>query len=169
MQNSAGFIFCILVIYMHSPLRLCLWRHPIGGPTVEPQQWPSTVSWTCVASWLVRKKSLSSLTLGWLCHLSLECTKLEHRLGGPGIFSVPVYNLLEYFLSRFQMQTFHFALNTTFSIGFGDGSSGIPTPWIKKFILVYTLVIGPYTMPYNMSTCLGTSHYILVYDFPESI
>ena len=50
-------------------------------------------------------------------------------------------------------------------------SSGILTPWIKtwKYILVYTLAIGPYTMPYDMSTCLGTSHYILVYDFPESI
>ncbi len=37
-------------------------------------------------------------------------------------------------------------------------TSGIPTPWIKKYILVYTLAIGPYTMPYDMSTCYGISH-----------
>ncbi len=35
--------------------------------------------------------------------------------------SVPVYNLLEHFLSKFQMWTFHFALNTPFLIGFGNG------------------------------------------------
>ncbi len=48
-------------------------------------------------------------------------------------------------------------------------TSGIPTPWIKKYILVYKLAIGPYTMPYDMSTCYRTSHMILVYDFPEII
>ncbi len=35
---------------------------------------------------------------------------------------------------------------------------GILTPWIKKYILVYTLAIGPYTKPYDMSTCYGISH-----------
>jgi hypothetical protein len=45
-------------------------------------------------------------------------TKLERW--EVGVFSVPVYNLLEHFLSRFQMWTFHFALNATFSIGFGN-------------------------------------------------
>ncbi len=40
------------------------------------------------------------------------------------VLSVPVYNLIWHFnqtLSRFQMWTFHFALNATFSIGFGYG------------------------------------------------
>ncbi len=35
-----------------------------------------------------------------------------------GVFSVPVYYLLEHSLSQYQMWTFHFALHTTFSSGF---------------------------------------------------
>ncbi len=38
-----------------------------------------------------------------------------------GHFSVPVYYLLEHFLGQFQMSTFHFSLNASFSIGFGNG------------------------------------------------
>ncbi len=39
-----------------------------------------------------------------------------------GLKSVPVYNLLEHFLSQFQMWTFNFELNATFSIGFASGN-----------------------------------------------
>jgi hypothetical protein len=52
--------------------------------------------------------------------LSLRKFKLERWRRG--VFSVPlaVYYPPEHFLSRFQMRTFHFALNATFSIGFGN-------------------------------------------------
>ena len=33
---------------------------------------------------------------------------------------------------------------------FADDPSPTRTPWIKKFVLVYTLAIGPYTMPMNV-------------------
>ncbi len=52
--------------------------------------------------------------LGWLC--LLESTKLERW--GPGVFSVPVYSLLEPFLCQLQMWTFHFTLHSTFSSWF---------------------------------------------------
>ncbi len=42
------------------------------------------------------------------------------------LFCVPVYNLLEHFLSRFQMWTFHFALYASFFIGFGNGLWIVP-------------------------------------------
>ncbi len=51
--------------------------------------------------------------------LILSLRKLERWRRG--VFSVPVYNLLEHFQSRFQMWTFHFALNASFSLGFGNG------------------------------------------------
>ena len=38
-------------------------------------------------------------------------------------------------------------------------TSGIPTPWINKYILVYTLWMGPYTMPYDIMTCNRITHY----------
>ncbi len=57
------------------------------------------------------------------CHVSFNWNwsiwKLERW--GPGVFSVPVYKLLLHSLSRFQMWTFHFEINTTISIGFWNG------------------------------------------------
>ncbi len=54
-----------------------------------------------------------------------------------GVFSILVYNLLEHSLSRFQMLTFHSALNATFSIGFWNGmwsvkGSSRPEFWLKN-------------------------------------
>ncbi len=57
----------------------------------------------------------SHVSFNW----NLSLRKLERWR--PGVFSVAVYNLLEHFQSRFQMWTFHFELNATFSIGFGNG------------------------------------------------
>ena len=52
----------------------------------------------------------------------------------PLVFSVPVYNLLEHFQSRFQMWTIHFSLNATFLIGFGNrdgpGLTRTVTHWV---------------------------------------
>ncbi len=57
-------------------------------------------------------------------NLSLRKSLLERW--GPGVFSVPVYKLLKHSLTRFQMWTFHFALNASFSIGFWNGL--LPSP-----------------------------------------
>ncbi len=56
----------------------------------------------------------------WPRYSILNLPKLE-RWRHP-LFSVPVYNLLEQSLSRVQIWTFHFALKTSFSSGFGHGS-----------------------------------------------
>ncbi len=57
----------------------------------------------------------------------LNIPRLERWRGG--VFSVPVYYLLEHSLSRFQMWTFHFALNATFSSGFWNGMQDFPFQW----------------------------------------
>ncbi len=65
--------------------------------------------------------------------------------------SVPlaVYNLLEHFLSRFQMWTFHFApwLNATFSKGFGNGLHTVY--WYERLPLRVRLALagGPGRVP----------------------
>ncbi len=51
----------------------------------------------------------------------LECWRL-------GVFSVPVYSLPEKFLSQFQMWTLHFALHTSFLMGFWNGWEVIWNP-----------------------------------------
>ena len=51
----------------------------------------------------------------------LNLPRLERWWGY--LFSVPVYYLLEHSLSQFQMWTFHFVLNATFSSGFWYGLS----------------------------------------------
>ncbi len=56
-------------------------------------------------------------------YLEIYSVYLEIYDYGVRVQGVRFPDVLEPFLSRFQMWTFHFALNATFSIGFGNGLS----------------------------------------------
>ena len=84
---------------------------------------------------------------------NLSLRKLE-RWRHP-LSSVPVYNLLYQSLSRFQMWTFHFALNASFSIGFGNG------------LIVYPEIYWVYTSIYDFLD-FHTEFYGSIVELTES-